>query len=658
MVLQHGQRKLRYQHAAELRADLQRLRRDFESSHTGAAYSSSMEAAKNPGSDPQDMLPSGVRSSIVHKVRRHGPGLLSGAALVVVLLGYGLGHGWFKERQTSPVKTLRERQLTHNPAENRVIHAAISPNGTYIAYVDPKGLHLRNVETGEVHDLQLSEDLRAHLWGVNWFPDGEKLILSTDSDGGRSMIWVISVYGGSPRMLRSDSQDWYPTVSPDGTSIAFVGGRRHEIWIMGSDGENSRKILADQDAEFASPAWSPTGRRLAYLVSRGESFTPTIETVSLEGGAPSVVTSDPYDEPSLLWTRFGRMIFVKSDGISTNAGDNLWEIMADPQTGEPSGTATKLTDWDQVTAFSATVSQDGSRLSVVKAHIRDDVYVGELKGAGTRLDSLTRLTVSDSMDYSSGWVDDSKAILFWSNRAGRNQIFRQRLGQDTPEPLMLAAQDETDAELSPDSRWILYWSLAHGGVQPATARLMQLPLSGGSPEQVLEVRKDVSTSFHCPSLLAGFCVISHWTQGQLIFQALKPDPDRGREVARTKIGSPSNLDWSISSDGQHIAVASQDQLSGKVRILDLRDGTERDISLPDSWKIWNLRWAADGSALFVAARSTGYILARIGLDGTTHTLLDRGRVQWLTYPCPSPDGRYLAFSQRTAESNAWMLENF
>ena len=65
---------------------------------------------------------------------------------------------------------------------------------------------------------------------------------------------------------------------------------------------------------------------------------------------------------------------------------NLWEIMTDPGNRKPTGRATKITDWDGRIPWPPTVSRDGNRLALVKGHVRDDVYVGELKNGGTRLD--------------------------------------------------------------------------------------------------------------------------------------------------------------------------------------------------------------------------------------------------------------------------------
>ena len=451
-------RELRYQNAADLRADLKRLKRDTESArHTSPVPLAEASVLQKPA------------------YRRK---ILYGSVLAIVLLALGFGFRWFKGQQIAPHKTLSERQLTRNPSENRLLGTAISPDGKHVAYADTKGLHLSTVETGEVHDIPLPDELRTHVWGVAWFPDGEKLEFTAESETEGFVTWLTSVFGGVPRKLRIHSRS--QVVSPQGSSIAFIGGRGQEIWVMGANGENSNKILTSANERYATLAWSPTGQRLAYIKTAASGNGGSIETVSLDARQPSVVISDPLlhstDNPPLLWVRDGRIIFALSES-SGNTGTNLWEIMTDPQSGKPSGKAMKLTNWDGLRAFSPSVSRDGSRLVVVKVHIRDDVYVGQLKDAGTRLDSPTRLTVSESIDYPSAWTRDSKTIFFGSNRLGRDQIFRQQLDQDTAEPLIQGSDDEAGAELSPDGAWILYWSLAHagGGSPPTTMRLMRSP---------------------------------------------------------------------------------------------------------------------------------------------------------------------------------------
>lgn len=622
-------RQTRYQSAAEMGADLKRLQSGAES------------AAQKPA--PYRKM------------------LLFAAVSAMVVLALGLGRRWFKSQQITPGKTLSERQLTHNPSENHLISAAISPDGKYVAYVDPRGLHLSTIETGEIHDVPLPEELRTRVWEVTWFPDGEKLMFRAESDTEGYTIWVTSVFGGVPRKLRSDSR--WAVASPQGSLIAFVSGRSHEIWVMGANGENPHRIMTGENERYAALAWSPTGQRLAYI-SKGSQAGASIDTVSLDGGPPSEVISDPQlahsDSPGLVWAHDGRIIFVLEGGPGAQAnGANLWEIMTDVGTGNPSGRATKITDWDGVSFYSPTLSRDANRLAVVKLHLRDDVYVGELKDGGTRLASPTRLIVGENENYPSGWMRDSKTIFLTSTRTGRSQIFKQQLEQDTAEPLIRGPDDEGSAELSPDGRWILYWSSARGGDSPPTTRrLMRFPVLGGSPEQVLEARMGDATDFDCPVRPASSCVLSHWEQGQLSFYVLDPVRGRGKELAKTLLGSPTGLVWSVSPEGSDIAVASREQLPAQVRILDFRNSTERNLPLPHGWRIFSLSWTADGNALVAAALSTGYFIARIELDGKSHVLLNRSRSQFLSSPIPSPDGRHLVFTQQTWESNAWLLENF
>ena len=634
-------RDLRYQHAAEMRADLQRLKRDRD------------QRRRHPGPEPLTGAPGRKLNRFI---------LLTTISLTVatiVLLARAMGFHWPpKFWLTEQRKALTERQLTRNPPENRILGAAISPDGKYIAYVNPTGLHLNVIDTGELPDVPLPDWLQSSLWEVAWFPDGNNLILTADSGSEGSTVWVTSIFGRTPLKLRTQSQ--WPAASPDGKLIAFVTGHFHEIWVMGADGQNPHQVLTDKNASYSAVAWSSTGQRLAYIANRDNPLVLNIETVSLDGDPPSVVISDAQEKHSLIWTRDGRMIFDRYEGSNNKA--NLWAIMTDPRTGAAIGKAAQITNWDEIMPFSPTVTRDGARLAIVKEHIRDDVNVGELKDKGMRLAAPTRLTVSESEDFPSGWTLDNDAILFSSNRIGRRQIYKQQLNHNTAKPLIEGPDDQTQPEMTPDGRWILYWSspYAIGGAPPATARLMRLPLLGGSPEKILEAGAggiDTATNFHCP-VRSSQCALSRWQEGQLIFFALDPTNGPGAELAETKLGMPEMLEWSISPEGSRIAVASQDQLREQIRILDPLNGTERNIQLPHDWKVWSLNWTSDGSALFAAVQTTGYFLARIDLNGKIQMLLDRGRAQWLSNPSPSPDGRYLAFSQRTFESNVWLMENF
>jgi serine/threonine protein kinase/dipeptidyl aminopeptidase/acylaminoacyl peptidase len=636
-------REVRCQSAAELRADLKRLKRDSESN----LHSAIATPARNPSS-PKD---ANARAKFSY-------GLLT----AIILLALGVGWFWFKGKQSAPRKALSEHQITHSLAEDSVLGGSISPNGKRVAYFDHKGLHLIAIESGESHDIALPEEARTHLTGVTWFPDGEKLIIESYGEPEGNVLWSISVFGGMPHKLRI--HNFGAKVSPDGSTIAFISGyngnRRHEIWLAGADGGNARKIQDKESDAYRSLAWSPSGQRLAYLAEKpgdlNEYAGGSIETLSISGGSPSVVVSDPglLAWGKMVWIPDGRLVFSSSGGKLLGENINLWAVLTDSQTGLPSGKPTQLTDWPNLSAHSPSVSSDGSRLVAAKNHQSDNAYIAELKDNGTRLDSPKHLTSNDSSNVVEAWTHDSRTVLLMSDRVGRFQIYKQQIDADAPELLASSPDTQLHPAFSPDAGWILYWSM--GQSQVASQRLMRVPASGGSPEQVLEARLDTMAAFGCPSRPSSSCVISRGEQGQLIFYALDPLQGQGKEIIRTKLGEPKDLEWSISPDGSHIAIASEDQLREQIRILDLQNGTERNLSVPKGWIIESISWAADGNALFAGVSSSKFALARIDLDGHTHTLLERDG--WVGLPSSSPDGRHLTFFQKTSDDNLWLLENF
>ena len=630
-------RNLRYQSAADMRTDLQRLERDTESSR-------------------QVTLPAPVdQPPTVRRFRLSRRGVFYGMA--GILIAASLGMLWVERDLFIHQAPLKERQLTHNPPEDHITGDAISPNGRYLAFLTPRGLHLTTVDSGETHDISLPEEVRTHLWRVRWFPDNEKLLLWAQTDTEGDVVWVSSIFGGTPRKLRTQSRS--PQISPQGSSIAFISNHGHEIWTAGANGENPVKVLANENVSYRALAWSPSGNRLAYIKRAKEGNS--IETFSLEGKAPSVVLSDPNlatQDPALLWLANGRMIYQMAESLGSE-DENICEITVDPKSGKTRGVARKITNSDGFYYGELSATSDCRSLVFDKGHNRSDIYVGELRGGDALLDSPKVLTVSESLNVPTAWTSDSKAVLISSTRTGHRQMFRQSVGEDSAEALIPGPDDQIFGELSPDGKWILYLSVPHsGGSQPGSGRLMRLLASGGTPEQVLEINGDPGFNFDCSSSSARGCLLSRWEQGQLIFYSLDPVQGQGKQVGATKLSHPNDLNWSVSADGSRIAITSSDQLKEQVRILDLTDGAEHNVKLPPGWYIWSLSWAKDGKALFAAAQSTNYMIVRIETDGKTRVLLDKGREHWLYGPISSPDGRHLAFTQQTFENNVLLLENF
>jgi serine/threonine protein kinase len=133
-------RSLRYQTASDLRADLQRFRRDTQSSKIAAVSGSSSTVALPAKSSRWPIL----------------AGAVSAAAIVAVLVA-GYFAGWFSSPQPYSQAQLKPQQLTANSSEDPVAVTSISPDGKYLLYADLAGLHLRLMASGETQSLPIPD---------------------------------------------------------------------------------------------------------------------------------------------------------------------------------------------------------------------------------------------------------------------------------------------------------------------------------------------------------------------------------------------------------------------------------------------------------------------------------------------------------------------
>jgi serine/threonine protein kinase len=629
-------RNLRYQHAADIRTDLQRLKRDTESARHVSAPSSTRGAAP------------GWATS-----RRW----LYALTVLVGLAALGFAIREYLRRQAPARGPINERQLTRNTSERPGLSEAISPDGRYVANATSGGLYVTSINTGEEHEVPLPNELKTNLLSVSWFPDNEKLLLTVGTDAAYEM-WSASILGGAPRKVRSDCHAG--AASPDGSQIVASCNHNHEMWLMDPTAENAQKLLtAGATERYLSFAWSPSGRRLAFaklsVDSVGVASGGSIETVSLDGKQPTVVFSAPglpLGGGCLVWLHDDRIIFaVYKEG----RGANLWETTVDPQTGQPTSGTRQITNWDGVNVEGVSVGGDDGRLLVQKQHGRSDIYVGALTANGTHLDDVQRLTFSDSYNPVWGWSPDGKTVFFSSSRTGTMQLYQQELGRDDAEPLTKLPIKAAPGEVSPDGTSVLFWSFSGTG-EKEILQLTRFPLPQGTLQQILELPPGGAGDFDCPQRAGSRCVLYRSEKDQLIFYELDPVKGLGKELQTFRLSTPNGI--AISRDGMRVAALFVRQ-PAKLALLDLSTGTQKDILLPPGWELSSiLYWAADGKGIYLNGEAKGGFIARVALDGSFRLLLDRGRTNWVGLSSISRDGLRLAFTQDSIEDNAWLLENF
>ncbi|MDP9357647.1 MAG: DPP IV N-terminal domain-containing protein, partial [Chloroflexota bacterium] len=129
-----------------------------------------------------------------------------------------------------------------------------------------------------------------------WSPDGTRLAFLSDRDTETPQLWVIPVSGGEARRVTDlENAVSDPVWAPEGRRVAFVskltppdpnpgsdvkvitevrykfdgegflGGKHRHIWIVDVDREGAKpERVTDGDFEHSSPAWSPSGREVAF----------------------------------------------------------------------------------------------------------------------------------------------------------------------------------------------------------------------------------------------------------------------------------------------------------------------------------------------------------------------------------------------------------
>ena len=591
--------------------------------------------------------------------------LTKSAALILLVLGLW----WWLSNRTQSQKELIQRQLTANSLDNPVLAAAISPDGKFLAYSDANGLHLRLISTGETRRLTLPSGLSvASIFSgpetlgapLSWFPDGTKVLITATRPGEDPSLWAVSILGGAARKLRDGAAA--ASVSPDGSQIAFLGdydsGPAHGIWVSAADGNDPRRLITAQGGErFNQVSWSPNGQRLAYskTLSGAEIFVSVIESVSLKGGPPNRVLSSPKLQ-GFCWLPDGRIVYSMRESVMTGADSNLWEVRTINQTGAPAGEPRQLTNWPGFSFSGFTVTADGKQMEFLRLTAKAHVYVGELDEKGTRLNNTRRLTFDEHSEWPERWTSDSRAVVFWSDRDGSWDIFKQTLDKDAAAELLpLGPGPKYYSSFSPDGHSILYMALPEerlpGGSIPV--RIMRVPASGGPSQLVLTALG--TTDIHCTRAPANLCVFDEQQQGHRVFTSVDPVKGRGRELASMDIEPSMTSAWDLSPDGSRIVV----NCDGRIRLLSLKSGATTDLAVSGWNSFGEVDWSSDGNALFVSSQThQDTTLLRVDLRGESRPLWHQ-KLNFLgTKGIPSPDGRHLAVAGWTTDSNAWMIENF
>ena len=637
-------------------------------------------------------VPSGAKAEVM--TRPDAGYIARWVAGTVVFLAICIVVVWHFAHSTSAMSALRERRLTANSPDLPVYNAAISPNGKFLAYSDPRGVFLRALDTEESHPLSVPEGFRVH--GLSWLPDGAHLLVAAvDAPMERPSLWKVSIWGGPPKKIAEGSESG--SVSPDGKTIALLRSNwfsRTDLYLTNAEGNEERKVAEISGYVFAPPAWSPDGLRLAYpkaIFWPGYSDEKVeLESYELKSGKTETILSDYRLQDGVAWTHDGRLLFPLAEEPPNQVESNIWALHIDARTGKPVGNPERITSGPDAKPLES-VSADGKRMAFVRTNIVPTVYTTVVNPRTKQIAPLQRLTMDELQNRPYEWTPDGKAVLYVSNRDGGFHIFRQDIDGSTPELLVGAPYSTNILRLNPEGTEIFFTNelteaegkkragqgqneeIKTAGQNPTDPeighefrsrmmRMMRVPISGGTPQVLFE--EPGINNFQCARAPAQACLFSKFVKGAMVFFKFNPSTGAHKEWISVTNASPEweGYNWTLSPDGKVVALAkgkTHVSTSADIRLVPLEGGAEKVLHVAGWAGLSTIDWAGDSKSLWASARLRGETrtLVNIDLDGHAKIVLEE-KTPHVGWAIPSRDGKRLAILEAAGGSNVWLLEGF
>ena len=514
-------RKLRYQHASEMRADLQRLKRDTDSGRVSVGQPR-QEATAAASVSPKDSPASHVSgsSAAVEAVKQHKMGLAAALLIVVVLVAaasYGI-YSFFINRHALPFENFTMTQVTDN---GKTIAAAISPDAKYLLSVmQDKGkesLWLRHVQTNS--DTQVIAPADALYGNLAFSPDGNYIyfLRAIDKVGEGFNLLRAPVLGGTPQVIVHDI-DTRITFAPDGQRFAFVRGmkpdvEKFEVLTANADGTNELKLSDDAIASLSNAvAWSPDGKQIASAMpSVGDSESVIQIQDAVSGKVKKVSRFNNLLVNDLAWLPDARGLIATYQQNATPYAPSQLAFVS-----EPAGQFRPITR-DTNNYQTITLSADGKTIATVQQRATQTFYLLPAAGlAGNTpdpapaqvkesiffdwsangtiyfddMDSLVRMSgegedktklVSDpnaQVIHPTSCQDGRYVVFVWAGHSSSNKTSIWRVNADGSNPKRLTeGMQDLAPECSPDGKWVLYDDMQD-------LQVKRVSIDGGRPEIV------------------------------------------------------------------------------------------------------------------------------------------------------------------------------
>jgi serine/threonine protein kinase len=625
-------RDLRHQSAADLRADLNRLKRDSSSGRIAVASPRTRGESRPP--------------TVSRSLRKAGWFAASSVVLVTiaVVAWWFISHSNFNQRN-SRAPAFKVSALT---APGEVIASTISFDGRYVAYVnyDAGKTELRLLQVATRQDVQLLDG--GNLWfnALHFSPDGNFIYFlrqlkkeDRDAEG----VYRIAALGGPVLPLASDSARYSVTVSPDGKTIAYIAESGTESYIIGIDPEGgNRRILAKRPVEFGFGwiEWSHSMNIVAAAVSTGGAAGAGLARVDMSSGLVRVLAVSTLVIGQPAWSPDDRKIYA----AVTEADNPISQIWAfDAQTGVRNQLTSNSTRWN-VWFLSTTAA--GDILAATYSTALSLLVVN-------RLGQVHSIPASKNEGVEAGdvaWVDNK---IVTSN--GTELILHDPDKQTSTRLATPGFYPRIVGQLARCGKDAVVYLAAESN---RPAHIFRTDIATGSTKNLTDGAGDSApTCSPDGSIMVYVNALGEHNRNVLVCKWL----ESGKTAEIYQFESSNLVFLAISPNGKNVLLSVQFN-DGKPRqwaILPITGGDLRQLHLPiPAGEVREFSWAPDGKTIvYVQNDDTGVgNIWTASLDGVAKKRITNFRSDLIRSFDIAPDNR-LVFSRGTESSDLVLLEN-